>query len=449
MIANDGGAVLARLARIPSSPWHVRARLTLGIATFFDAFDLLTISFALPAFAQSWAMTPTQIGLVLSSAFFGQLIGALGAGWLAERYGRLPVVSASVATYALMSIACAQAWNPSSLIAFRFVQGLGLGAEVPIATTYVSEVAPAGVRGRFYVVYELIFVVGLIAAGLLGAILVPRFGWRVMFYIGALPLLLALVLTRVLPESPRWLVVRGRIAEADAAVRTIEDAAIAAGRTLPDPGPSVAVAPKEKADVRELFRGVYRRRTLCVWALWFCCFSTTYGLNTWLPTLYKTVFHLGLAQSLNYGLITQIVGIGGSALLAVLVDRVGRKPLFTIGFLAGGASLLALWFTGAGSAELLLTVVSLGTFFMSAVAIGLNLYTPELYPTRVRALGNSIGGAWQRVAAGIGPNVVAALLVYGLPSVFVYFGVLAIIGGVLVWVFGSETKGKTLEELSP
>ena len=450
MIAADPTAILARLARIPVSPWHVRARLILGIATFFDGFDLLTISFALPAFAQSWGMSPGQIGLVISSAFFGQLIGALGAGWAAERFGRLPVVTAAIASYALMSIACALAWNPASLIAFRFVQGLGLGAEVPIATTYVNEIAPAQVRGRFYVFYELIFVVGLVAAAVGGAIIVPRFGWQAMFYLGALPLLLAFVLMRLLPESPRWLVARGRLSDADAVVRTIEDAVVASGRALPPPELHVTVPPQEKSDVAELFRGIYRRRTLCVWALWFCCFSTTYGLATWLPTLYKTVFHLGLAQSLNFGLITQLVGIAGSALLALLVDRVGRKPLLAIGFFAGGIALLALWLTGVTTAMTLLIFVSIGMFFMSAVSIALNLYTPELYPTRVRALGSSIGGAWQRVAAGIGPNVVAGLLgAYGLRSVFVYFGLLALAGGALTIAFATETKGQTLEELSP
>jgi MFS transporter, putative metabolite:H+ symporter len=184
--------------------------------------------------------------------------------------------------------------------------------------------------------------------------------------------------------------------------------------------------------------------------LWFCCFSTTYGLATWLPTLYKTVLHLSLQQSLNYGLITQLVGICGSVLLAILVDRVGRKPLLALGFLGGGVALIALFFTGVTTATSMLIFVSIGSLFMGAVSIGLNLYTPELYPTRVRALGNSIGGAWQRVAAGIGPNVVAGLLgAYGLRSVFVYFGVLALAGAALTWSFATETKGQTLEELSP
>jgi putative MFS transporter len=449
MLGGDGSAILARLARIPAAPWHVRTRLILGIATFFDGFDLLTISFALPAFAQSWSMTPGQIGLVIGSAFYGQLVGALGAGWAAERFGRLPVVTASVVGYGLMSIACAFAWNPASLIAFRFVQGLGLGAEVPIATTYVNEIAPAKERGAFYVFYELIFVVGLVMAGLLGALIVPRFGWQTMFFLGGLPLVLALVLQRLLPESPRWLVARGRIDDAARVVGAIEADVRASGRTLPEPEPLAAPPAGARSDAGELFRGIYRRRTFCVWALWFCCFSTTYGLTSWLPTLYKTVFHLSLSQSLNYGLITQLVGFAGSALFAVLVDRIGRKPLLTIGFFAGGVALLALYVSGVRTAQTLLVLISVGSFFMAAVSIGLNLYTPELYPTRVRALGTSLGGAWQRVAAGVGPIVVGALLAFGLRSVFVYFGVLAIAGGGIAWAFATETKTQALEVISP
>lgn len=440
--------MLARLARIPSSPWHVRTRLILGIATFFDAFDLLTISFALPAFAQAWAMAPWQIGLVISAAFYGQIIGALCAGPLADRFGRLPVVAVSVVLYALMSIACALAWNPASLVAFRFVQGIGLGAEVPIATTYVNEIAPAKVRGAFYVFYELVFVIGLVMAGVLGAYIVPHFGWRVMFYIGALPLVLALVLQRLLLESPRWLVAHGRVDDADAIVTQIEASVTESGRALPTVEP-IAPPAATGGGFADLFRGVYRKRTFCVWAMWFCCFSTTYGLATWLPTLYKTVFHLDLQTSLIYGNATQITGFAGSFVFALLVDRVGRKPLFVAGFLAGGAALLALCVFGATNPVTLVVFVAIGAFFMNAVSIGLNLYTPELYPTRVRAIGSAVGSVWQRVAAGVGPLVVAALLADGLRSVFAYFGALAIAGGVIAYAFATETNGQTLEELSP
>lgn len=442
--------VVARMARIPAFSWHVKARLILGVGTFFDAFDLLAISFALPAFIGTWHMNPGQIGGVLSAAFVGQLLGALLGGWFAERWGRLHVATMAIALFSVMSLACAFAWSPLSLIIIRLIQGVGLGAEVPVATTYITEIAQARGRGRFYILYELVFVFGLIAAGLLGTVLVPTLGWRSLFFLGATPALLSLVLLRLLPESPRWLALIGRSAEADAVVRGIEGAAARAGIVLPPPVPEIVTLSAARGDWREMFSPAYRRRTFSVWAIWFCCFSTSYGLVSWLPALYRTEFNLPLQQSLSYGLITQIVGIAGSFTCAMVVDRIGRRVWFTLGLACGGAILLALWAVGVRSAEMLLGFVSAGGFFISSVSIGLNLYTPELYPTRIRAFASSVGGAWQRVAAVIGPLVVGWLLpAYGIGPIFIYFGVLAIMGAVITWAFAIETAGRELEELSP
>jgi putative MFS transporter len=195
--------------------------------------------------------------------------------------------------------------------------------------------------------------------------------------------------------------------------------------------------------------GAYRRRTLGVWAMWFCCFSTTYGLNTWIPTLYRTNFNLPLSQALGYGLIVQVCGILGSTLCAFNIDKIGRRPWFTVALLSGGTTLLILAGIGASTATILLVFVSIGTFFMSSVAIGLNLYTAEIYPTRIRAFASSIAGAWQRVAAASGPLVVAYLLTgAGLTFVFVYFGIVALIGAAVAAGVTVETKNRSLEAVS-
>ncbi len=270
--------VAARLDRLPVSSWHVRVRLILGIATFFDAVDLLAISFALPAIVGPWHLSPPQIGAVISAAFVGQIIGAFAAGWAAEVFGRLRTVTIAVAIFGLMSFACAFAWNAQSLMAFRFIQGIGLGGEVPIATAYIIELARGEGRGRFYILYELIFAFGLVAAALLGYVMVPRLGWQSMFYLGAVPAVLAVFLTRLLPELPRWLASQGRLAEADAIVARIERQIEASGKVLPPPIPvSPAPEPASRRRWFEMLAPAYRTRTLGVWAMWFCCFSTTYG----------------------------------------------------------------------------------------------------------------------------------------------------------------------------
>jgi putative MFS transporter len=447
--AATAAGILARLERIPVGRWHVMMRTLMGVGLIFDAFDLLTIAYALPALVGPWHLSSSEIGWVISAAFFGQFLGALVAGAVAERVGRLPVITVAIALFSVMSLACALAWNGPSLIAFRFIQGIGLGAEVPIANIYILEFARTDIRGRFYILYQMIFAFGLIGAGLLGYLMVPTIGWQSMFYLGTAPIVVVFLILWKLPESPRWLVSKGRLAEADNAVVQIERSAVAQGRVLPPPVERPAPA-RQATRWPEIFEGVYFHRTFAVWAMWFCCFSTTYGLQTWLPTLYRTNFHLPLAQSLLYGLITQCAGILANGMCAFTIDRTGRRPWFIFAFLGGGITMLTLAAVGPSTANLLLVFVSIGGFFMSTGAIGLNLYTSELYPTRVRAFGAAIGGSWQRVAAFTGPLVVGYLApVYGLGAIFVYFGGLALLGGVVTYGWADETKGRTLEELSP
>ena len=442
--------VAARLDRLPVGNWHVRARVLLGASLFFDAVDILAITFALPAFVGAWHMSPQQVGLVLSSAYAGQLLGAIGAGALSERYGRLAVANVTIAIFSVMSLACAFATGPLVLMLFRFVQGIGLGGEIPVATTYVVEIAPRAGRGRFFLVYQVVFIGGQVCSGLLGRLLVPSFGWQSLFIIGALPALLTLVLRRSLPESPRWLAGRGRFAEADAVLRDTEAAMEGRGVVLAPAVPGPPVPAPVRGGWREMFGPFYRRRTFAMWALWFCSGTNTYGLTGWMPTLYRTEFHLPLETALSYGFITTATGLAGAAASALLIDRVGRRRWFIAGFGGTACVLLTLLVTGVPSAQALLAFVSAANFFAIAVALGLNLYNPEIFPTRIRGIATSVGGSWQRVAATAGPLVIGAVLPsFGLRPVFFYFGGLAVAGALLTLAFAPETSGRRLEDVSP
>src|SRR3954452_22255940 len=230
--------IVARLERLPTSWWQVKARIIVGVATFFDAFDALAIASILPVIVPLWKLTPPQIGLMISAGFLGQLLGALLFGWIAERYGRMTAMIWSIALFGIMSLMCALAWDYNSLLLFRTIQGIGLGGEVPVAAVFISELAKAQGRGRFVLLYELVFPIGLVAASLVGLWVVPHLGWQYMFVIGALPALLTLALRSLLPESPRWLAVRGRDAEAQAAMTLIEmETQKATGQPLPPPKP--------------------------------------------------------------------------------------------------------------------------------------------------------------------------------------------------------------------
>jgi putative MFS transporter len=441
--------IVARVERLPTSWWQIKTRMIVGTATFFDAFDPLAIASVLPVVAPLWKLTQPQTGLLISAGFLGQLVGALLFGWLAERHGRMPAMVWSIALFSVMSLVCALAFDYGSLLIFRTIQGIGLGGEVPVAAVFISELAKAKGRGRFVLLYELVFPIELVAASLAGLWVVPRLGWQYMFVIGALPGLLALVLRRLLPESPRWLAVRGRYAEAEAAMKLIESATQkATGQPLPTPKPVVSTL-KKPASLADLFGPLYLRRTLVVWVIWFCAYSVNYGLAIWLPTVYRTIFKLPLEQSLSYGLITQAVGLLGTLICALVIDHVGRRLWFACSFAAAALALAALAMYPTPTAEQVLAFMTIAYFFISSVNIGVYLYTPELYPTRVRAVAVGAATAWLRFASMIGPTVVGTMIASGLPAVFLTFATVAGLAAAITALFAVETKGRVLEEASP
>jgi putative MFS transporter len=142
--------IAARIERLPFSPWHVKLRVIMGVATFFDAFDALAIAYVLPALIPLWKLAPGQVGLLISIGFAGQLVGAILFGWLAEKQGRVRIAAWTIGIFSVFSLVCAFSWNLPSMLVFRFFQGLGLGGQVPIAAAYINEIAKAEGRGRFF-----------------------------------------------------------------------------------------------------------------------------------------------------------------------------------------------------------------------------------------------------------------------------------------------------------
>jgi MFS transporter, putative metabolite:H+ symporter len=256
---------------------------------------------------------------------------------------------------------------------------------------------------------------------------------------------------RNLPESPRWLASRGRAGEATDAIAFIETkVAAATGKPLPEPKPTVKTAGTLRPSWNDLFGSLYLSRTLVIWVAWFGAYFVNYGLATWLPTVYQNIFKLPLDQALTYSLAAPSVGLTSSFVCALVIDYVGRRIWFACAFGLGGAALLTLWWIGPTTAERVLVLSTLSYMCISTLSLALYLYTAELYPTRVRALGTSTGTAWLRVASIIGPWVVGTTLTAGgLGTVFLVFGAAALVASLVVALFATETKRRVLEEISP
>ncbi|MFD6530481.1 MFS transporter [Streptomyces sp. NPDC060184] len=443
------GSISARLERLPHSRWHVKVRFLIGAVTFFEAFDQLLAASALPVLTKQWHLTTGQATFAVTSASVGMLLGALAAGWLGDRIGRVRTVGLGVAVTGLASLAVALCGGIGTFSLFRFVQGLGIGGVVPVAATYINEIARSDKRGRFVLLYEMIFPAGLAAATLISVWVVPHLGWRAMFVGGALPVVIAAVLPRQVQESPRWLLARGRTEEAEAALARIEAEVV---RSTAEPLPrAVGGATEDVAEGRlaDLFRGRYLRRTAVLSGLWFVAYYVNHGISTWLPSLYTGEFGLDLTTALVYTLVSNVTGLLGTFVVALLVDRVGRRPAL-VGALVGTVlSLAVLALAGATSGGQVALFASCTTFFLYAINAALYLYSPELYPTSNRAKGAAFGGLWNRVGVILGPVAVGAVIGSGggLPLVFAQLAVVAAVGAVIAW-FAVETKGRTLEELN-
>jgi len=464
----SAASLIARLERVPFSRWHLRARVIMGSATFFDAFDALSLAFVLPVLVRLWGISAQEIGWLIAAGYLGQFVGALLFGSLAERYGRVPSAAAATALMSVMSLACALAGNLPTLLVLRLIQGIGVGGEMPVAAVYINELSKAKGRGRFFMLYEMIFPIGLMVTGQVGALVVPTLGWQVMFLIGAVPGLIIAGLLLRLRESPRWLIGRGRLSDAEDIIREIEASTDGSSETtkdttttkdvtsqvgLPDPRNPDALRDLRGSVARtrwtELLSPIYRGRTAIVWTLWASAYFITNGLNNWMPTLYNSVYGLSLQQSLRAGTLTNVAQVVILLGCAFAIDRTGRRKWMMVCFTAGAVLLAALGTFASGSVTAVIVLVTLSYGIVGSVNAVLYLYTPEIYPTRMRAIGTGSATCWLRLSSAAGPLLVGYLVAsQGTGAVFLMFAAAGLIGAVAATRV-LETRNRRLEDIAP
>lgn len=444
---------------VPFGRWHRKPRIVIGTATFFDAFDALSLAFALPVLVGLWGITPAQIGILIAASYAGQLIGALAFSNYAERRGRIPGATAAVAIMSVMSLGCVFAGDLSALLLLRFLQGIGIGGHMPVAAAYISELSRAQGRGRFFLLYEMIFPVGLMATGQIGAIVVPALGWKAMFLVGAIPGLIVAFLVSRLPESPRWLINRGRLAEAEKTIAAMEashraetGAAAPPVNAVAEPAATPAHRPDPAAPGhtrwRELLSPAYLGRTLTVWALWASAYFIANGLNNWMPTLYRSVYELELQTALRAASLTNIAQVLLLLVCAFTIDRIGRRNWVTASFVLGGAALAALGLFGGDSVVAVMILGTLAYGIIGSTNAVLYLYTPEIYPTRMRAIGTGLATSWLRIASAVAPTLVGLIVgAEGISAVFLMFAGVSVVG-LLAASRMIETRNRRLEDIA-
>lgn len=474
----DAAAISSRLDALPFTRRHGRVLGGSGLGWALDAMDVGLISYIIVALTAEWGISGTTAGWITSAGFLGMAIGASLGGLLADRFGRRQVFAVTLLVYGLATGASALVGGVAALLVLRFAVGLGLGAELPVASTYVSEFAPARIRGRLVVILEAFWAVGWTAAAVVGYLIVPADnGWRWAFALGAVPAVYAMVVRWGLPESPRFLASRGRLAEAEAIVRTFEEAAARRGGVTPDPAedgapdagtpggetaareaaepltdmPHDAVAPRtpgaRRPGLRALWSPQLRVRTAALWVVWFCVNFSYYGAFIWIPTiLYGQGFDL--VRSFGFTLIITLAQLPGYAVAAWLIEVWGRRATLAT-FLVGSAGAAVCF--GLASAEWQIIAAGMTlSFFNLGVWGALYAVSPEIYPTVVRGTGAGAAAGVGRIASIIAPLFVPWAL--GWTSVGVLFAVFAgffVLAAVAVVPLGERTGAALEHDLRP
>lgn len=413
-----------------------------------SSLNLNLLSYALPELRLLWDVEPWQLALPLACAAIGGVAGSAIAGQLADRFGRRAVFQISVATFATASLISAAAPNLITLALAQMLTGLGVNGMSPAVMSLVSEVAPTRQRGRMVAGLESFWVLGSLFAAAISFLLIPIVGWRGAMAFGGIAAVYAVVLGPLMPESPRFLLARGRIADALAEGERIErrwNVTI----PLPSAGPAWAPPPTAVERLRELWSPAYRQRTLCLWSLWFAQVFSYRGIFSWLP------FFLVLAGQSESDARAQLILINlaqlpGTIAAALLVDRIGRKPVIVFNLGTCSLACAAFGLVNGDPFAAVTAAAVIGATNLGAYAVT-NVYTPELYPTRTRATGVGMASSFGRLAAIVAPLSVGALLTAGGGSLLPVFGLFSAVlasGAVAVAVLGRETRGETLEQIA-
>ncbi|MEH7435147.1 MFS transporter [Bacillus thuringiensis] len=382
-----------------------------GLGWLFDAMDVGMLSFVMVALQKDWGLTSQEMGWIGSINSIGMAVGALIFGILSDKIGRKSVFIITLLLFSIGSGLTALTTTLAMFLVLRFVIGMGLGGELPVASTLVSESVEAHERGKIVVLLESFWAGGWLIAALISYFVIPKYGWEVAMVLSAVPALYALYLRWNLPDSPRFQKVEKRTS-------VIEN-------------------------IKSVWSGEYRKATIMLWILWFCVVFSYYGMFLWLPSV-MVLKGFSLIKSFQYVLIMTLAQLPGYFTAAWFIERLGRK--FVLVTYLIGTACSAYLFGVADSLTVLIVAGMLLSFFNLGAWGALYAYTPEQYPTVIRGTGAGMAAAFGRIGGILGPLLVGYLVASeaSLSLIFTIFCGSILIGVFAVVILGQETKQREL-----
>ncbi|MGH8110395.1 MAG: MFS transporter [Rhodanobacteraceae bacterium] len=445
-----------RLDRLAWTPFHTRVAVVLGIGWLLDSFEVSIIANVLGILKTLWHITDVQASAMVTVWLAGIMTGALFFGYLADRFGRRKLFLATLLLYSTCTVISAPAPGYYFFLVFRFLTAIGVGAEYSAINAAIGELIPARVRGRATALVMNLWPLGSILAALISLFLInllpPTFGWRLAFGLGAIVALFTLWARRALPESPRWLLARGRREEAEAVLEQIEarSTSFATRRTLPEPGLMQRLGFFHQLAV--LLKHHPGRLALAT-LLDLSADTGYYGIFAFLPLIVLPRVHIAADQVPWFFLIGNVGAFAGGLLVVVLLDTAGRKRTVTLSYLLAAASMMGMgWATHAGSAEGVLVSFIIVSFFATMSWVSAYPTFSEIFPTELRSTGIGFAVGVGHVVAGLAPLAVveiaqrvSVVAAFSMLAAAFMLGVLAMVPWLL---FGPEGRGRSLEALA-
>lgn len=410
--------------------------------TFLDGFDLTIIAVAMPLILKQWSIMPWEQSLLTASAIIGSFIGAAWLGRLTDTFGRKAMITIDLLAFVLFAVLTAVAPNVLWLIVFRFLLGIGIGADYPISATLVSEFSSTKNRGKQGTFLAAMWFVGAVVAYMSGILFAPLgdHAWRYMFLLGAIFAVIIFIFRIGLPESPRWLVSKGREKEAEKVVFNITGSKV---KLQPEPK-------SKKVPLSMLFSKKLIKRTIFVSGFWFCYSTSYYGISMYTPTILSSFTQGDLHKTYVASSIVSVLGLVGAIIGMNLVERWGRRPLLITSFAGLTAGLVVLTFNPHPTLVFLVVLFSVSVLFANMGGGILNfVYPTELFPTSLRAGASGFATSVSRIGSILGvlvfPNVVA---IWGNSAALGVFAGVALIGLIITYTLAPETKGMKLEDIN-
>ncbi|QUN31291.1 MFS transporter [Cupriavidus sp. KK10] len=419
--------------------FQYRLFVIFGLVWLADAMQVLSIGFTAPSIAATFGI-PVPTALQTGTMFFvGMLIGAFVFGRLADRIGRRPVLMMAVVIDAICGVASAFAPDFQWLLLLRFLTGIGVGGTLPVDYTMMAEFLPSDRRGRWLVLLESFWAVGTILLAILALIAVSRGddAWRLIFLVTGIPALVGVVFRFFVPESPLYLNKSGRSAEARAVLQRVATA----NRVSVEIG-NLEPQPMERKSVFALFARGCRRRTICLLAAWALISIAYYGVFVYLPVKLAGQ-GFGFMRGQVFLIVLALVQLPGFALAAHGVERWGRKPTL-IGFLLLSAAGCMLYSLGQSTA-LIVGSTLLMSFSLLGTWGALYAFTPEVYPTDLRASGMGTAGAMARFGGLFAPSIIAPIMASQFTLALALLSSFLAVAAIAIYMVDIESKNRALD----